>query len=76
MEDIAVRKRSIPPDGRSGPRSPYSVAIVSLEPGQSFKAPLGRRGTLSVLCTFYGRKLGRTFGTRKDGEIVLVFRVA
>ena len=64
------------PDRRWGPRSEHSKLVLALEPGEGFVKELALRGTISALCTFYGKRLGRVFETRKVGEEVYVRRVS
>ena len=62
-------KRKIPPDkrGRSaGVISGFARKLISLEVGECLESDdVGMRPSQASQCTYWGRKLGRRFVTRK-----------
>lgn len=66
---------AVPP--AKGPRAQHAAKLLALEVGGwPLSAPLADRNRIAQLARYWGRTLGRTFVTRRQGDRLRVWRTA
>lgn len=65
-----------PPRSAPGPRSTTARQLHALERGGSFTAPYLSRSTVTALASYWGRRWERVFVSRREGDLIRVYRLA
>ena len=65
----------IPANATTGPGTPRKYPLAEMEVGDSFLAPLNRKGSVKSRASLHARKTGRQFCVRVTEAGVRVWRI-